>query len=273
MLAPERFGEWLSQNNHVDGFGHAYHYHPRSDAHSVALCTFIAVDLLNSCPPLRSKIESGEMVFGINAQFRWKATGKVKRLDLAIGPPREPVRLPLQSTLLSVGSHEETPVSLAQLSILKADFADVVLSCEAKSVMTEHKKSQPRVYDELNSSYQMVHQGRQDAIACGITVVNIADTFISPLRQTRLDGLHVTQHRQPKVAADMINHLRGLPIRDAVGQVGFDAYATFVVDCSNRCDEPAVLWTAPPAPQPRERDHYVTFLQRIDRAFTDRFGS
>lgn len=273
MLAPERLVEWLSQNKHVDRLGHAYHYHPRSDTHSVALCTFIAYDLLSSCPALRSKVESGKMVFGINTKFRWEATGKEKHLDLALGPPRDQVTLPPQSSLLRSASQEAMPLTPAQLSVLKVELADVVLSCEAKSCMTEHGKSQPRIFDELSSSHEIVHQGRQDAIACGITVVNIADSFVSPLRQTRPDEVHVTEHKQPKVAAEMINHLRGLPIREKVGQVGFDAYATFVVDCCNRCDKPAILWTAPPAPQPGERDRYETFIQRIDRAFTDRFGS
>jgi hypothetical protein len=68
----------------------------------------------------------------------------------------------------------------------------------------------------------------------------------------------------------MIQHLRGLPIRDAVGQVGFDAYATVVVDCDNRGD--ASLVEAPPAPQPGDPDHYRTFLDRISRAYAERFS-
>jgi hypothetical protein len=54
--------------------------------------------------------------------------------------------------------------------------------------MTEHGKSQPRVYDELSSSHEIVHQGRQDAIAAGITVVNVAPRFISPLRQRAVNS-------------------------------------------------------------------------------------
>ena len=68
----------------------------------------------------------------------------------------------------------------------------------------------------------------------------------------------------------MVNHLRGLPIRDTLDSAGFDAYATIVVDCDNQ--GPASLWTAPPAPQPGERDHYGTFLKRLASAFSQRFG-
>ena len=63
----------------------------------------------------------------------------------------------------------------------------------------------------------------------------------------------------------MVNHLRGLPIRDAADGFGFDAYATVVVDCDNQ--GPATLWTAPPSPQPGDKDHYDTFVNRIAAAY------
>ncbi len=144
------------------------------------------------------------------------------------------------------------------------------LSCEAKTVMTEHGKSQPRVFDELGSSHEIVHQGDREAIAAGVTVVNIAKTFVSPLRQKNAE-LHVSKHKQPHAAERMVNHLRGLPIRDTVDGFGFDAYATIVVDCDNQ--GPAFLWTDPPAPQVGDRDHYDTFISRLSDAYASRFGS
>ncbi len=68
----------------------------------------------------------------------------------------------------------------------------------------------------------------------------------------------------------MIDHLRGLPIRDSVDATGFDAYATIVVDCDNR--GPTGLWNAPPAPQAGERDHYDTFIERIADCYVRRFA-
>jgi hypothetical protein len=147
---------------------------------------------------------------------------------------------------------------------------DVFLACEAKSVMTEHGKSQPRVYDELSSSHEIVHQGRPKAIAAGVTVVNIAETFVSPLRQTTEDRLHTSAHIQPQVTARMVTHLRGLPIRERVGQIGFDAYCTIVVACDNQSS--AMLWEAAPAPQTGDRDHYETFINRIARIYAERFA-
>ncbi|HJT56274.1 MAG TPA: hypothetical protein VJ761_07265, partial [Ktedonobacteraceae bacterium] len=140
-----------------------------------------------------------------------------------------------------------------------------------KSVMTEHSKSKPRVFDELSSSHEIVHQGNQQAIATGITVVNIAETFISPLRQRVAESPYISQHNQPQAATNMIHHLRGLPIRSNIGEVGFDAYATFVVDCDNR--SPAKLWIDPPAPQPGDKDYYETFIQRIGQFYTERFSA
>jgi hypothetical protein len=253
MLAPEKFVAWMSANSHVDRrFGHVYHYHSRSDAHSVALSTFIVQDLLTACTALRAGAQSGEIVYGTNVRFTWPS-GKSKTLDLAVGEGCQPFIKP------------EPP------DHIRRDVpADVLLACEAKTVMTEHGKAQPRVYDELSSSHEIVHQGKPEAIAAGVTVVNIADTFISPLRQTAGTPLVVSRHKQPDAAAKMVQHLRGLPIREAIGQIGFDAYATIVIDCDNQNE--ARLWTAPPAPQPGDRDHYETFLERLCRFYTERFG-
>jgi hypothetical protein len=254
VFAPEKYVAWMSAHTHRDRrFGYVYRYHPRSDAHSVALCTFVWEDLLGTCPLLRAHAESGRVVCGINVPFTWPNTGKRKTLDLAIGPPAE------------------EPVAGRLTPILKVSLTQVSLACEAKSVMTEHGKSQPRVYDELSSSHEIVHQGDQRTIATGITIVNICDTFVSPLRQTRRRRPHISQHKQPSAAASMVQHLRGLPIREEPGQVGFDAYATIVVSCDNR--GAAVLWTEAPAPQPGDKDHYGTFVERVSRFYPERFGN
>src|SRR4029077_9245357 len=96
----------------------------------------------------------------------------------------------------------------------------------------------------LGSSHEIVHQGDREAIAAGVTVVNIAKTFVSPLRQKNAE-LHVSKHKHPHAAERMVNHLRGLPIRDALDGFGFDSYATIVVGCDNQ--GPGFRWSAPPA--------------------------
>ncbi len=243
----------MTNHEHRDRrFGHIYRYHPRSDAHSVALCTLVMEDLLERCPLLRSQAARGQVAYGINVGHQWPKTGKRKNLDLAVGIPADP-------------SHE------TQGDIVKVgQFSEVLISCEAKSVMTEHGKSQPRVYDELRSSHEIVHQGNQKAIAARITVVNIAETFVSPTRQ-KTGELEVSKHNQPRATLRMVEHLRGLPIREPIGQVGFEAYCTFVVECDNQ--DACTVWSAAPAPQMSDRDHYETFITRIAKFYTERFST
>jgi hypothetical protein len=256
-LAPANFAQWMTNNKHVDNkYEHTYRYHSRSDSHSKALCLLVVDDLVAACPVLAKHASEGKVVYGINLVYEWPESKKVKTIDLAIGVSSESV------VELMPGSR-----------IAKGKIKRVLFSCEAKTCMTEHGKSQPRIFDELGSSHAIVHAGDNEAIAAGITVVNIADRFASPLRQEKGEPLHFTNHKQPDAAAGMIYHLRGLPIRAETtsADAGFDAYTTLVINCDNQ--EPASLWTTPPAPQPGERDHYDTFVDRIAKAYTERFSS
>ncbi|HUG66297.1 MAG TPA: hypothetical protein VMM76_01020 [Pirellulaceae bacterium] len=252
MVAPEEFAAWLTGHAHKDKkLGWIYRYHSRSDSHSIALCQFILKDLLHASPILREKALANRLIYRINCRHTFP-NGKQKTLDLAVGTPK----------IVSESARFAD-------TIMTGEIDRVLMSCEAKTVMTEHGKSQPRVFDELGSSHEIVHQGDREAIAAGITVVNIASTFVSPLRQKNSDQLHVSQHKQPHAAQRMIQHLRGLPIWDSSEGTGFDAYATIVVDCDNQ--GPASLWTESPAPQPGDRDHYDRFINQIVAAFAVRF--
>ncbi len=136
--------------------------------------------------------------------------------------------------------------------------------------MTEHSKSQPRVYDELSSSHEIIHQADAKALAAGVVVVNIAGEFVSPTRQVPGQSVSVTQHKQPHAAARMVAHLRGLPVRSTGEGVGFDAFAIIVVECDNV--GPARLWTDSPAPQPGDPDHYASFVSRLSLALETRLA-
>jgi hypothetical protein len=253
LTAPRKFVRWLGKNEHRDrNYGYVYRYHPRSDAHSIALCRFILEDLLTHCASLREQALASRIVYGINYVHRWPQSGKTKTLDLAVG----------------TGIPDTSLVSPVR-GVYRGVIDRVLISCESKTVMTEHAKSQPRIYDELSSSHEIVHQGDREVIAAGISVVNIAKTFVSPLRQRGVE-LHVSQHKQPRAAERMVAHLRGLPVRSAIDGVGFDAYATIVVVCDNQ--GPPRLWTKPPAPQRTDRDEYHAFLDAISRAYAERFA-
>ena len=158
-------------------------------------------------------------------------------------------------------------VSEQPLALLDVTCVDPSVDVE----LTEHSKSKPRLFDELSSSHEIVHQGDTNAIAAGVVVLNIADSFASPLRQTSSDGpLDITKHRQPDVTEAMVKHLGGLVMRESVGEVGFDAFAIIVVDCDNL--GPCRLHTESPAPQPGDIHHYDTFISRITSAYEARFG-
>lgn len=228
-----------------------YNYLPRSDSHSIALCRFIVQDLVLRSEIIREKARTGRIAYGLNVRHTFP-NGKTKTLDFAIGIP-DPHRLPL--ALHGISEVDE--------------FSRVLISCEQKTCMTEHGKSQPRLYDELSSSHEIVHQGDQQCVAAGVAIINIASSFVSPLRQRTGTPLSITPHNQPAVANSMVTHLRGLPIRNDVGQVGFDAFVQALVNCNNQ--NGATLHTALPAPQAGQPDHYDTFINRIDLAFAERF--
>lgn len=244
--APLKFAAWMSSNEHKDKkLGHIYRYHGRSDSHSIALCQFIVEDLLTASEPLRQASGIHRVVFGVNLKHTFTQSAKSKTLDLALGYPVEGY----------IPSLFEGPIDRVY------EMRQVILACEAKTAMTEHGKSQPRIFDELSSSHEIVHRGDNGAIAAGVTVVNIANRFISPLRQKPGVPIHWSKHKQPHATEKMTTHLRGLPIRDKGSEVGFDAYTTIVINCDN--EGPAGIWETTPAPQPGDRDHYDTFIDRI----------
>lgn len=257
MAAPESFVAWMSAHTANDKkHGRTvYRYHPRSDHHSKVLCELVLRDLLDGCPALASHARSGLVVGGSNVRhtFVGGTSNKSKAFDLAIGTPRS----------------IETPPT-APLRIARAPIAKVRLSIEAKQCMTEHSKSTPRIFDELSSSHEIVHSGEPDAIACGLAVVNVASKYASPTRQLPTGNVLYTSHKQPKAVQAIVEHLRGLRRRTNIGAVGFDAFATIVIDCDNV--GPCSLHESPPAPQPRDSDHYSTFISDISRIYSERFA-
>jgi hypothetical protein len=75
MQGGHRYVQHLSENQ----------YHPRSDAHSNALCRAVLADLIEQCPPIAQKATEGKLVAQLNHTItvgyqRWN-------IDLALGPP------------------------------------------------------------------------------------------------------------------------------------------------------------------------------------------
>ncbi len=268
MAAPDRFVQWLASYEFVDRnkklpAGLRLQYHSRSDEHSKVLGEFIVEDLLATCPTLRDQASRGQIAYGINYRFHW-ANGKTKALDLVIGIPTTRELPPAGARIRRLNQSNVNGSG-------RAVFHRLLIACEEKAVMTEHSKSQPRVFSELNDAHAIVHAGSRDTIAAGIAVVNIAATFVSPLRQTPGTPIKISTHRQPDVTANMVKHLRRLPIRTATNQPGFDAFCTFVVELDNQGH--AALHVSVPAPQPGDTDHYDTFLATLCSAYAARYSN
>jgi hypothetical protein len=155
--ASKRFVEWLTRNVHTDELGYKYRYHPRSDNHSKVLCALILSDLLDACPLLEEHAVKGLIAFGINYRHVWEGTRKPKTIDLALGTMAEGAAAdnPEPEVQLMLGAPREklpSTVTARTVRIHRAPLGSVLVSCEAKAVMTEHGKSQPRLFDELSSS-------------------------------------------------------------------------------------------------------------------------
>jgi hypothetical protein len=253
--APERFAAWLQQHRHPDlRCGWDYNYHSRSDSHSEALCEMVIQDLLYESELMRDHAVQGKIAAALDRKFESPKTGKKKKLDLAVGRPSQAV--------------QTATVPYGGIAVVRA-LDEVFIATEAKAAMTEHIKAKPRIYDELSSSHEIVHDAKHSVIATGIAVVNFADSFVSPLRQNVGQPKHITRHPQPHYASQMVEHLRKLHMRPDDGPVGFDAFATIVISCANEPPSPVLLITDVPAPQPVDRDHYAWFLRRIIRRYEE----
>ena len=93
-LAPEKFVAWLASHEHRDDrYGWVYQYHPRSNAHSVALCRFIMEDLLACCSQMHDQASAGKVVYGINYRHQFSLTKKKKISTWQSGSERQTQRL------------------------------------------------------------------------------------------------------------------------------------------------------------------------------------
>jgi hypothetical protein len=254
MPAPQQFADWMSGYTHVTkstGIATPYRYHPRSNAVSIRLGEFIAADLYAASRNLQARVARGEAAYSVDEPFLWEVEDE-ERIDLAIGIPATP-------PLVSI-----TPLPRSK------DIHRLFVALEAKTAMTEHIGAKPRLRRELISAHVLTHQRDQQAIAAGITIINLADRYVSPTAQVAGATEHkFTTHNQPHDAEDLMRYLRRMKVRDSLNETGWDAYCHIVISCDNL--GPCTLVTDPPAPQPGDSDHYETFLARLVTLFDRRF--
>ncbi len=255
-----------------------YQYHSRSDHHSKLACWCIAFDLMCTSNLLRQHVSDGKVTIGVNHEMLDFKLHRKKNLDLVIARPAahsDTKSMTLADLADRVEAALDDPERVAFDAlppVVKQPVGSVLVALEAKACMTEHGKSEPRLYDELNSSQQTVHGANDAAIACGLVMVNLADSFVSPGRQHSALPVEVTSHKQPMVSQSVIDKVRQLPRRTQPGGDGFDALGIMVVELRND-GSPVSVVTAPPAPQQGQGDTYAEMITRAASLYDYRFST
>ena len=266
-----------------DRHGNRWQYHPRSDRHSKIACWSTLYDLMACCPLFRAHAEAGAIGFGINHRMQDFRTGRTKNLDLVISTPGSGLlQDKVPRTFVDLTKHYEIELTDEERQELhshpplkRVSVGTVHLALEAKATMTKHTKALPRLHDELNSSHLTIHGSSDFAIAAGFAMVNLAATFVSPLRNPHnLLGASpvVSKHTQPRDAEKTIAKIQEIPRRANVGEIGFDALGIVVVELSND-GSPATLVRGPPAPPPADIFHYDQMIRRIQSLYEGRFAN
>ncbi|MFQ5898026.1 MAG: hypothetical protein ACE5JN_07245 [Candidatus Methylomirabilia bacterium] len=141
------------------------------------------------------------------------------------------------------------------------------IAIEAKTIMTEHGKARRNRQRDLDSFHQFAHRYDPDTIAGGLTVVNIAKRFKSPLRPDVSIHPNVEQ-----IVRETTGLLRSLPTRSAPDQMtGLEANGVILVDHDNVNLKKTRLVTASPAPRVGDPLHYDAFLRRICDRYAQRW--
>ena len=219
-----------------------WQYHSQSDRHSKIACWGVLYDLLQTSALLRSHVSDGKVAFGVNHIMRDFVNDKQKALDLVICRPgqHESKHPRPKSTLADLADRWSISLTSMQRSkllalptIIEAPVGAVLVALEAKATMTEHIKAGPRLYDELNSSHQIVHAASNQALSVGFFMVNASTTFVSPGRNKYSSSQVVTTHRQPAAVESVTRVVKRLPRRAAASSVGYDGFAIVVVELVN----------------------------------------
>ena len=240
MPAPERFAAYLVK----------YPYHPRSNKHSNALVEFLLDDLLMLCPQFKEDAAAGKVAYDLNRKVRVGTSEW--NVDLVVGPPSRAI-----------------PQTPGVRPIARSQPSNFRIACEAKSIMTEHRKAQRNRQRDLDALHQFMHRYDQNTIVAAVTVINIAESFRSPLRR------QVTKHKHPSgLVRASVDLVRTLPLRThPANGPGLEANAVIVIHYDNSARKPVSrIHTSSPAPQPGDPLHWDSFLRRICDLYAQRWS-
>lgn len=235
-------------------------------------------DLLRESALLRHHVETGKVYFGVNHTMTDFVNRKKKKLDLVVcRADGRPTGRSFVDMAQGIGMvmPPEAATELAGLPLLlEAPVGAVLVALEAKAAMTAHVKALPRLYDELNSSHQIVHGASNQALSIGMVTVNVAESFVSSDLNKQHDPrmrTEVTAHRQPDAAVRVVETVENLPRRTGTSAVGYDGLGVVALKLVNDCVTPVTVHTAYPAPQPGDIFHYETMLRRMANEYDSAF--
>jgi hypothetical protein len=261
-------------------FGNSWQYHPRSDRHSKIACWAVTFDLLQESALLREHIATQKVAIGINHPMRDFSQNRTKNLDLVIcrasaTTPTKPGDFANLAERYAIVLSESEQQTLKQFPNLPLAIpATVLVAMEAKACMTEFGKARPRLYDELNSSHLTIHGDTNAAIAAGFAMVNIAETFVSPLRNPWSLSTHepvISHHRQSENARSVIQKIMKLPRRSSVATSGFDAFGIAIINCAN--DGSPVVAIGELIEPTAAAFAYADFIVRLAHLYSTRFAT
>src|SRR5947209_6486189 len=241
-------------------------YHPRTSRHSDFQSELIIRDLVDGCPLLRKRAQSGEVVAQLRHHQQVGHADWV--IDIAIG---------------SCAGSASTPSDNSAIKI--APPVVIQIAVELKSIWTEHGKARKNRLRDFNSFHSYAHTYDPRTVAAAFLLVNAAERFYSPLR----DEDDITVHgsaRVParQVARNAVDIFRSIPLRNSsTDPHGMEAIGVLVVEHDNLAVHPAAanfkdihrptrIAPAPPNPKIGDPLHYQSMLQRICNAYTQRFG-
>lgn len=259
--------------------GPLWQYHSRSDHHSKVMCLLMAIDLLLESESLRRAVQAGKVAIGINHVMQDYESKRKKAFDLVLHrPAAQDVALPrttFRKLLLDYGvvltpEQQRLVDELPDIPVRDVVANGVYVAFEAKAAMTEFGKARPRLYDELNSSHPTIHGDCEDAIAAGCVMVNVADTFISPLRNPQgpsAGATHVSAHKQPSSFESVVEKIAELPRRSRKSKEGFDAIGVIAVECRNDGSDVQLI----DAPDVLENFDYGAMIKRVAYLLETRF--
>ncbi len=279
MFGASIYARAISEGNRPDKVGNNWQYHPRSDAHSKAACWGVTFDLLLDCPLLRNHVSAGKVGFGINHRMHDFRVNRKKDLDLVICTPAagsdEGILFRELADSYTLSLTEEERAALDGLPDFRSrSVGSTLVALEAKACMTEHSKARPRLYDELSSSFQTILGDTRSAIAAGFVSINVADRFVSPLRnayKSRLAKKEITFHDQPRAALGMLDKVSELPRRANEDDYGFDALGVTLVSCRNDGSPVELVDRLSDGSVVPEILRYEALVKRTSAIYTSRF--